>query len=65
MITEEDANLIRYFWEDKQNLEDWCDWELKREMLTGESPELIKAWDDYKVAIRTLSAIVRDIQQRW
>ena len=61
-ITEEDTNMISYFWEEKGDLERWSDWKKRKPVLEKERPEIVKAWNDYKTSIRTLNAVVRSLE---
>ena len=60
-LTEEEQNMILYFWKSKEDLESWCGWEEIQPKLKEVAPELIKAWEDYKMSIRMLNAVVNNI----
>jgi len=55
-------NLIAYFWEEKGDLERWCDFD--REYMAKEFPAVLKAWDNYKANLLVLDAVVRDMKTR-
>ena len=59
ILTEEDLNTLRYFWEEKEDLECWTGFD--REALATQYPEILKAWDDYKLSRRTLTAVLRGL----
>jgi hypothetical protein len=62
MMDREDAiNMLAYFWEEKGDLERWCDFD--REHLAREFPAVLKAWDDYKTSRLVLDAVVRDMKR--
>lgn len=54
-------NSLRYFWEDKRDLERYFAFD--RELLKKRYPEVLDAWDRYKTAERSLSAIFRGIEE--
>ena len=60
-ITEEDLNLIRYFWEEKGDLTRWHAWEEKSASLWKEYPVLMSAWEQYIRAYTVLNAVVKDL----
>lgn len=54
---ESDLYMLAYFWNEKEDLERWT--RFSREMMRREFPEILKAWDDYKLSRRTLTAVIR------
>ena len=60
MDREEIVNMLRYFWQEKGDLERWVDF--KRPEVVGEFPEVIKAWNDYKAAEGILSAVIQGLK---
>lgn len=60
MDREEAVNLLAYFWEEKGDMERWCDF--NRDYLAKEFPAVLKAWDDYKASRLVLDAVVRDMK---
>lgn len=58
MDRERAAEMIRYFWQDKKDLERWTGFD--RDYLAREFPAVLKAWDDYKASRAVLDAVVRD-----
>lgn len=61
MITEEEKRMLQYFWEAKGDLERYCKFEEIKPKLQKEYPEVIKAWNDYKVSERILTAVLESI----
>lgn len=57
-LTEDDITSIIYFWKHRGDIERWVGWKKKKPLFKKEFPELVKAWDDYKTSIRTLTAVV-------
>lgn len=58
MDREQAAEMIRYFWQDKEDLERWTGFD--RDYLAREFPAVLKAWGDYKASRAVLDAVVRD-----
>lgn len=57
-ITQEDINMVIYFWHKKEDIEKWIDWEKKRPEFEKEKPELVMAWDNYKLAVKTMDCFI-------
>ncbi len=57
---EDYLNMLRYFWEEKDDLERYCAFD--RDRMAREFPEVLKAWDDYKLARKMLSAVLRGVE---
>lgn len=60
-LTEEQILDIQYFWEDKRDIERYCDFEKLKPQIQEQFPELLKAWHDYKASIKIMSAVVHSI----
>jgi hypothetical protein len=58
-MTEEDLNMLDYFWFQKEDIERWSSWKERRGIIQQSHPEIVKAWDDYQTARRILSAIIK------
>lgn len=58
MDREQAAEMIRHFWQDKEDLERWTGFD--RDYFAREFPAVLKAWDDYKASRAVLDAAVRD-----
>ena len=56
---EETARMLQYFWEEKQDIECWT--EFNREKIKEVYPEVIKAWDDYNTSVLLMNAVMRGI----
>lgn len=61
---ESDLRSMVYFWQEKQDLERMCGFEELQDWLRVREPALYKAWQDYKLAIAILDAVVRDLADR-
>lgn len=61
LLTEEDKSDIVYFWQEKGDLTRWCGWERAKPAVAQEYPEIIKAWEDYRAAVRTLNIVVKHL----
>jgi hypothetical protein len=61
MLTEEHKSMLKYFWEEKGDIERYCDFEKLKPIIQEEYPELLKAWYDYKTSIRTMNAICNSL----
>ena len=57
-MTESDMNDLSYFWTEKCDLERWCYWEERKEAIRKTHPEIVAAWENLKVAKRTMSAVL-------
>lgn len=55
-LTNEDLEMLRYFWEEKGDMERYVGYEIKLEALKVQFPEIIKANEDYKASRRVLGA---------
>ncbi len=53
--------MIRYFWEEKGDLERNADWENVIPILERECPQIVKAWRDYIAARAILDAVVKSL----
>jgi hypothetical protein len=58
-MDENEVRMLRYFWEEKGDLERYSGWVEMQPWLREHHPEIIKAWDDYKMAGRILTAVIR------
>lgn len=61
-ITDQQLNDIKYFWENKGDLERLSGFEEMMPDLEREYPEIIKAWRDYKASIKILDAVIWKIE---
>ena len=58
MIDDEEINTIQYFWQDKGDLSRYAGWEKLQPILQVECPELLLAWNQYKIYERIIDRIV-------
>lgn len=63
-LTDEDKSDIVYFWREKGDLTRLCSWERIKPALAREYPEVLKAWEDYRTSIRTLNAVIRNLEDQ-
>ena len=61
-LTEEQIYDLKYFWEEKGDLERLCNFEELKPKIQEQFPELLKAWNDYKTSIKIMNAVVKSIQ---
>lgn len=59
MITRSDLDMLVYFWEEKEDVTRFVDWERMQPGLQEKYPEIIKAWNDYQASRRMLTAVLR------
>lgn len=57
---EEYANMLRYFWEEKEDITRFTSF--SRERTAAEFPEVLKAWDDFCMSRKILSAVIRGME---
>ncbi len=60
-LTEDEIRRLKYFWEEKQDIERCYDFESLKPKIQQQYPELLKAWDDYKISIRIMDAVVKSL----
>lgn len=53
---EQYANMLRYFWEEKGDIERYVSF--SRERTAAEFTEVLKAWDDCTASRKVLSAVL-------
>lgn len=53
---------IKYFWEEKGDVERYCDWESIQPELMKRRPDIAIAYQDYKARRMIFSALVRSIE---
>ncbi len=61
-LTEEDVNMLAYFWNEKGDLERWCHWEDRKEIMEMHCPEILKAWHEYKLSRRVLTKLINNLE---
>lgn len=57
-LKDSDLEMLKYFWESKQDIERYAGFEEIKADLEREFPEIIKAWNDYLMSQRTLDAVI-------
>ena len=57
-LTKGDIWNVQYFWLEKGNVERMSSWEKLRPLFEKEHPEVVKCWDEYKMAKRLLTLVV-------
>jgi hypothetical protein len=60
-LTEQDLDTLRYFWQEKEDLERFTDFEKLKPLLEKEKPEVLKAWNDYKTSKKILDIVMDNI----
>ena len=60
-LTEQDLNMLKYFWQEKEDLERFIDFEKLKPLLEKEKPEVLKAWNNYKSSKKILDIIIDNI----
>ena len=58
-LTDAQISLLRYFWEDKGDLERYARFEALKPQIQEEYPELLNAWTDYKASIKRMDEVVK------
>ncbi len=61
-ITEGDIEMVKYFWQEKGDLERWTEWEKKRTSFKCEYPVLYDAYKKYKISKMTLDFVVDSLR---
>lgn len=57
-LTEQDLNDLKYFWQEKEDLERLTTFERLIPILEKEKPEVLKAWNDYKASKKILDIVI-------
>jgi len=57
-LTDEHLSMLKYFWEEKGDLERYYAFEELKPIIQEERPEIMKAWNDYKASITILDAVL-------
>jgi hypothetical protein len=60
-LTEQDLDMSKYFWQEKEDLERFTDFEKLKPLLEKEKPEVLKAWNDYKAYKKILDIVMDNI----
>ena len=60
-LTEEDISMLKYFWEEKGDIERYTAFKELKPIIQEHHPELLKAWSDYKASIKIMDAVVNSL----
>lgn len=60
-LTKQDINDLQYFWQEKQDLERFVDFERLKPLIQEKKPELIKAWNNYKASVKILDLVIENL----
>jgi len=60
-LTEQDLSSLQYFWQEKEDLERFTDFEKLKPLLEKEKPEILKAWNDYKASKKILDIVMDNV----
>jgi len=65
-IDQYELNMLRYFWEEKADLERCTGWQYLKLQLKEQYPEILEAWNQYKKSYELLSALIEaaEVQER-
>ena len=64
MTTEElydHLSMLRYFWQDKEDIERYCSWEEILPTIDKKRPDVVEAWKNYKRARAVLNAVMENL----
>jgi hypothetical protein len=56
---EDIISMLKYFWEENEDLESWTYYEDNLDQLKKEHPEIIAAWENYKASKKALNNILK------
>jgi hypothetical protein len=56
-MTEEDLDMLKYFWEEKRDLESYRGYKRIEDQLKIERPDIYVFWEKYKQAEKALNII--------
>lgn len=60
-LNAEHLDMIKYFWEEKGDIERYCHFEELKPIIQQEKPEILKAWYDYKASIKIMDAVMNNL----
>jgi len=58
---DEHLAMLKYFWNEKGDIERYCDFEEIIPLLQIHHPELLKVWYDYKANIKLLDIVINNL----
>lgn len=60
-LSEEEISDLKYFWEEKGDVERYYKFEELKPLIQEQYPELYKAWYDYKASIKIMDAVIKSL----
>lgn len=57
-LSDEDIRMIKYFWNEKGDLERWVGWD----QVKSKCPEVVRAWETYQHTIKHLDWVVENVE---
>ncbi len=60
-MTQSDIEMLRYFWENKEDLECYAGYDKIYLDLKRYYPAVIKAWEDYKAIKQTITMLLNNM----
>ncbi len=60
-LTDSDTNMVKYFWQEKGDIERWSSWEEKLPLFIEEYPELVTVLINYKTSKKILDIVVENL----
>ena len=56
-----DISMLKYFWQQKEDLESWTEFKEKFPLIKEQFPYLADAWEDYKRSKLLLDIIITSL----
>ena len=60
-LTESEISLIKYFWEQKQDIERCSDFTKLKPKIKNEYPQILKAFYKFKKSIKVMNELIKSI----
>lgn len=60
-LTQTDIDQIKYFWQEKEDIERYINFEELKPEIQKKFPELLKAWNDYKAARKIMYLVINSL----
>lgn len=61
-LSKGDMIVMKYFWEDKRDIETYCYFEDLKAQIKDKEPKLLDLWNKYKYAIKDLDDYFKQIE---
>lgn len=61
-VDESDIDMIKYFWQEKGDIERFSSWSELLPALKENYPHLISAWENYKRSEKILNCVVNNLE---